>query len=130
MRRLAIVTLLICCTSVLAQKWTREKGVPPQPATEAYFSRVGTIIFKTLVPQLAKRYDLLNGKVRVSLLIDRQGHIQVQKVISSTSNRWVQDTALRVVRTVKLPPMPKQVIVEQGHEPVHFEAEWSLERHD
>jgi TonB family protein len=130
MRRLVFATLLICCTSAFAQKWTGEKGAPPQPATDAYLSRVGTTILKTLAPELAKHYDRLNGALRVALLIDRQGHIQVQKVVSSTSNRWVQDTALRVVRSVKLPPLPKQVIVEQGHEPVHFEVEWSFERHD
>ncbi len=98
------------------------------PATEAYFGRVGTIVFNTLVPELSKRPERLNGRIKVSLLIDRKGHIQVEKVSSTTSNRWVEDTTLRVVRTVKLPSMPSQVIAEQGHEPVHFEAEWSFER--
>ena len=130
MRHLVIATFLICCTAAVAQKWTREKGAPPAPATEAYFGRVGTIIFNTLMPELSKHPERLSGAVRVALLIDRKGHIQVQKVVSTTSNRWVQDTALRVVRSVKLPPMPKQVITEQGHEPVEFQAEWSFERHD
>jgi TonB family protein len=131
MRRLVVIALLICCTSAFAQKWTREKGRPPQPATELYFGRVGTIILKALAPEWAKHLERLSGKLRVSLFIDRQGHIQSPKIVSSTSNRWVQDTALRVVRTVNLPPMPKQVIVEQGHEPVHFEIEWGpFERHD
>jgi len=124
MRHLAIAGLLICCTSASAQEWTRDKGVPPQPATEAYFSQVSNTILKTLAPQLAKHYDRLHGVLRVSLLIDRRGRIQVQKIVSSTSNRWLEDTALHVVRTVKLPPMPKQVIIEQGHEPVHFEVQW------
>jgi TonB family protein len=131
MRHLATISLLLLCsTSAFAQKWTREKGVPPAPATEAYFGRVGTIIFNTLVPELSKHPERLSGAVRVALLIDRKGHVQVQKVVSTTSNRWVQGTALRVVRSVKLPAMPKQVISEQGHEPVEFQAEWSFERHD
>jgi TonB family protein len=131
MRHLAIISLLLLCsTSAFAQKWTHEKGAPPAPATEAYFGRVGTIIFNTLVPELAKHPERLSGAVSVALLIDRKGHVQVQKVVSTTSNRWVQDTALRVVRSVKLPPMPKQVITEQGHESVQFQAEWSFERHD
>jgi TonB family protein len=130
MRSLVIAALLICCTAAFAQKWTREKGVPPAPATEAYFGRVGTIIFNTLMPELSKHPERLSGTVRVALLIDRKGHIQVQKVVSTTSNRWVQDTALRVVRSAKLPSMPKEVIAEQKQEPVHFEAEWSFERHD
>ena len=126
MRRLAIVILLICCTSAFAQKGTREKGAPPQPATEAYFGRVGTIILKTLAPELAKHRERLSGALRVSLFINRQGHIQSPKIVSTTSNRWVQDTALRVVRTVNLPQMPKEVIAEQVHEPVHFEVQWTF----
>ena len=128
MRHLAIAVLLICCSSVFAQKWS-ENG-PPQTATQAYFSRVGTIIFNTLMPELSKHPERLSGAVRVALLIDRTGHVQVQKVVSTTSNEWVEATALRIVHMVKLPPMPKEVIAEQGHEPVDFQAEWSFERHD
>jgi TonB family protein len=113
---------------VFAQKWSGEG--PPKPATQAYFTRVGTIIFNTLVPELSKHPDRLSGAVKVALLIDRKGHIHVQKVVSTTSNAWVQATALRVVRAVKLPPMPKEVITEQGHEPIDFQAEWSFERHE
>jgi len=131
MRHLAIICLLLLCsTPAFAQKWTREKGAPPAPATEAYFGRVGAIIFNTLVPELSKQPERLSGAVRVALLIDRKGHVQIQKVVSTTSNRWVRDTALRVVRSVKLPTMPGQVITEQGHEPIEFQAEWSFERHD
>src|SRR3712207_1176950 len=124
MHRIAVAIILICCTSVFAQK-SSGKG-PRQPATEAYFSRVGTIIFNSLVPQLSKHPERLNGAVRVALLIDRRGRVQVRKVVSTTSNRWVQETALGVVRTVKLPPMPKEVVAEQGQEPVPFEAQWSF----
>src|SRR5437588_11861155 len=70
MRRLAIVILLICCTSAFAQKGTREKGAPPQPATKAYFDRVGAIILKALGPELAKHRERLGGAVKVSLFIN------------------------------------------------------------
>ena len=126
MRRLAIVILLICSTSALAQKGMPEKGAPPQPATKAYFDRVGAIILKTLAPELAKHRERLSGALKVSLFINRQGHIQSPKIVSTTSNRWVQDTALRVIHTVNLPQMPKEVIAEQGQEPVHFEVQWTF----
>jgi TonB family protein len=106
------------------------EGRSTSASDRSVFGRVGTIIFNTLVPELSKHPERLSGAVRVALLIDRKGHIQVQKVVSTTSNRWVQETALRVVRSVKLPPMPKEVIAEQKQEPVHFEAQWSFERHD
>ena len=126
MHRIAAAILLICCTSTFAQEWAG-KG-PRQPATEAYFSRVGTIIFNSLVPELSKHPERVSGAVRVALLIDRRGRAQVRNVVSTTSNRWVQETALRVLRTVKLPPMPKAVVEEQGQEPVPFDAQWSFER--
>jgi len=130
MRCLVIAALLICCTSAFAQKWTRDKGVPRQPATEAYFERVGTLILNALAPEWAKHLERLSGKLKVSMYINRQGHIQGPRVVSTTSNRWVEDTALRVLRTVKLPQIPKQVVVEQGHDPVHFQIEWGpFERH-
>ncbi|PYI70362.1 MAG: hypothetical protein DMF02_09030, partial [Verrucomicrobia bacterium] len=75
-----------------------------------------------------KHPERLSGKVKVALRLDRGGHVQVQKVLSSTSNQWVQDTTLRIVRTVKLPAMPKQVVAEQSHDWVDFQAEWSFER--
>jgi hypothetical protein len=128
MRPLAIAVILVCCSSVFAQKWSGEG--PPKPAPEAYFSRVGTLIFNALVPELSKHPERLSGAVKVALLIDRKGHIQIEKVVSTTSNAWVQATALRVVRALKLPPMPEKVITEQGHEQVDFQAEWSFERHD
>jgi len=130
MRRLAIIIVLFCSAPAFAQQWMRPTDAPAHPATEAYFGQVGTIIFNTLVPELSKYPERLSGAIRVSLFIDRGGHIQVQKVVSTTSNRWVQDTALRVVHSVKLPPMPKEVIAEQKQEPAQFEAEWSFERHD
>jgi TonB family protein len=126
MRPLAILILLICCTSAFAQKTTREKSTSLQPATQAYFDRVGAIILKALGPELAKQRERLGGVIKVSLFINRQGHIQSPKIVSTTSNRWVQDTALRVVRTVNLPQMPKEVIAEQGREPVHFEVQWTF----
>ncbi len=127
MRLLTISIILFCCTSLFAQKWSG-KG-QHQPATEAYLSRVGTIIFNRLAPEMAKHPERLSGALKLALQIDPQGHIQVQKVVSTTSNLWLRDTALRVIHAVKLPPMPKEVGAEQGHAPVDFEAEWSFELH-
>jgi hypothetical protein len=71
MRALAIVAALICCTSAFGQKWTHGSG-PCQTAMEAYFSRVGTIIFNTVVPQSAKHPERLSGAARFALRITSQ----------------------------------------------------------
>jgi TonB family protein len=126
MRCLTISIVLTCCSSLCAQTWSGSG--PHRPATESYLSRVGTIIFDTLGAELNKHPERLSGKVKVALRLDRGGQVKVQKILSSTSNQWVQDTALRVVRTVKLPQMPKEVPAEQSHDWVDFQAEWTFER--
>jgi hypothetical protein len=50
-RRLAIAAVMICSSSVSAQK--SPGSGPHAVASEAYLSRVGTIIFNTLAPELA-----------------------------------------------------------------------------
>lgn len=108
----------------------RSGSGPPRPATEAYIEQVGTLVRNALIPELAKHPESLSGAVRVALRLDRQGHIDALNVLSTKSNRWVQDTATQVVRTLKLPAVPKEVAAEQGHDWVEFQAEWSFERHD
>lgn len=94
-RRLVIIVLLTCSSSLFGQTWSGSG--PHRPATESYLSRVGTIIFGTLGAELNKHPERLSGKVKAALRLDRGGHVQVQKILSSTSNQWVQDTTLRVV---------------------------------
>src|SRR5437660_5018682 len=67
-------------------------------------------------------------RLAISILLTWSSSLFAQKVLSSSSNQWVQDTTLRIVRTVKLPAMPKQVVAEQSHDWVDFQAEWSFER--
>jgi TonB family protein len=98
------------------------------PATEAYVEQVGTIVRNALIPELARYPDRLSGAVRVAMRIDRRGHIDDLKIVSTKSNRWVKDTATRVVHTLKLPEVPREVAAEQGRDWVDFQAEWSFER--
>jgi TonB family protein len=121
---IAIVTFLCCSLSFTQAQGAKE---PDRfPASNAYLHRVSSIILNTLGPQLQKHPERLTGLVKVALRIDRQGHIHVQKILSSTPNPWMQETTLRVLRTVKLPPMPKEVVAEQGHEWIAFQADWSF----
>ncbi len=64
--------------------------------------------------------------MKVTFRLDRQGRVKGLKVVSRNSNPWVQETATRMIRVAKFPPIPKRVIAEQGHDWVDVEAEWSF----
>ena len=61
-----------------------------------------------------------------TFILDRQGRVKGLKVVSTNSNLWAQETAARMIRAAKFPPIPKKVIAEQGHDWVDVEAEWSF----
>jgi Gram-negative bacterial TonB protein C-terminal len=109
--------VLLCCSSGSAQS---------RPASESYLHRASSIILATLGPQLQKHPERLTGMIKVALRIDQEGHIHIQKVLSTSPNRWMQDTAMRVLHSIKLPPMPKDVVAEQGHGWIDFQADWSF----
>jgi Gram-negative bacterial TonB protein C-terminal len=111
------IAIFLCCSSSFAQTL---------PASDAYLHRVSSIILSTLGPQLQKHPERLTGLVKVALRIDKEGHIHVQKVLSTSPNRWMQETTMRVLDAVKLPPMPKEVVSEQRHEWIDFQADWSF----
>jgi hypothetical protein len=123
-KHIAILTFLCCSLNLTQARGGKEPA--SLPASEAYLHRASSLILNALGPQLQKHPERLTGLVRVALRIDRQGHIHVQKILSSAPNPWMQETTLRVLRTVKLPSMPKEVVAEQGHEWIAFQADWSF----
>jgi hypothetical protein len=119
-----LIAVLLCCSFGFSR--AQSAGELSRPLSEVYLHRVTSIILNTLGPQLQKHPERLTGLAKVALRIDRQGKIHIQKVLSTSPNRWMQDTALHVLRTVKLPPMPKEVVAEQGHDWIEFQADWSF----
>ncbi len=96
------------------------------PATSLYQSQVSAIASQAVVPEFAKHRERLKGSVKVTFRLDRQGRVKDFKVVSTNSNPWVQETATRMIRAAKFPPIPKKVIAEQGHDWVDVEAKWSF----
>jgi TonB family protein len=105
-------------------------GASVKSRTQAYVSRASTILRTALFAELAKHPERISGTVGVTLRVDRQGRVQVLKLLSSTSNRWMQQTTNRVIHAVRLPPIPQQVAAEQRHDWVEFQVEWDFERHE
>jgi TonB family protein len=119
-----VIILLICCAQAIAQSGA---GAETRlPATAQYQSQVSAIASQAVVPEFAKHRERLKGSVKVTFRLDRQGRVKGLKVVSTNSNPWTQETATRMIRVAKFPPIPKKVIAEQGHDWVDVEAEWSF----
>jgi len=116
---------LICCAQAIAQSGAAAET--RLPATSLYQSQVSAIASQAVVPEFANhRERLKGGSVKVTFRLDRQGRVKGLKVVSTNSNLWAQETAARMIRAAKFPPIPKKVIAEQGHDWVDVEAEWSF----
>jgi TonB family protein len=128
MRALQLAILpLICCAHIFGQS-----GVPAEAlrsATFSYQTQINTIVLQAVVPELAKHVELLRGSVKFSFRLDRQGYLTNLKVTSSTSNRFVEETTIRMIRAWKFPPIPKKVIAEQGRDWVVVDSEINIDRH-
>ncbi len=120
-----VIIPLICCAQAIAQSGTAAET--RLPATSLYQSQVSAIASQAVVPEFAKhRERLKGGSVKVTFRLDREGRVKDLKVVSTNSNLWAQETAARMIRVAKFPPIPKKVIAEQGHDWVDVEAEWSF----
>jgi len=72
---------------------------------------------------IRQRMDLIAfGSVRISFLIDAQGHVSATRVDSNTSNQSLADVSLRAVRDAEIAPPPNVASATMSHEPL----EWSL----
>ena len=125
--RLLLVALLALCIPSLAQS-----GIPAEAirsATFSYQSQINTIVLQAVVPELAKHFNLLRGSVKFSFRLDRQGHLSQLRVTSSTTNRFVEQTTIQMIRATKFPPIPKKVIAEQKKDFVDVDSEINIARH-
>ena len=124
--RLFVIALFAFSTPPLA-----ESGIPAEAirsATFSYQTQINTIVLQAVVPELAKHVNLLKGSVKFSFRLDRQGHLSRLRVMSSTSNRFVEQTTIQMIQTAKFPPIPKKVIAEQGQDFVDVDSEIKIDR--
>src|SRR5260370_40636873 len=119
-----VIIPLICCAQTIAQSGAAAET--RLAATSLYQSKVSAIAFQAVVPEFAKHRERLKGSVKVTFRLDRQGRVKGLKGVSAKSNPWTQETATRMIRAAKFPPIPKKVIGEQGHDWVDVEVEWSF----
>jgi hypothetical protein len=96
------------------------------PNATAYQLRTHEIICYALDAEFLKRSRRSSTDLTFTVAIDRQGHLRVVDLRCTPTNRWAQEIAMRIIASVKLPPMPREVIAEVGHNGITFQGEWSF----
>ena len=121
-----LLSALIYSTPMFAQSGVAAEA--PNSATFSYQSQINTIVLRAVVPELAKNFRQLRGTVKFTFRLDRRGRLKTLSVTSSTSNRFVEQTTIRMIRAATFPPIPKKVIAEQGHDWVDVDNEITIDR--
>jgi outer membrane biosynthesis protein TonB len=89
---------------------------PPQTDYNRYYTLVNDTLMRELVPELVRRSDLVDrGSLHMTFRVSRDGKISNIKITAAGRNQFAQQTAVRVIRSLRLPSIPKGVIGESGH---------------
>src|SRR5438876_11276043 len=95
MRTPSIIAVLLFCGLTLIASAEN----PPGPQLSGYQRQVSDIAFRAIIPQFKKHLEHLRGALKVTFRLDRRGRPSEITVASSTSDRWVQETATRMIRS-------------------------------
>lgn len=81
-----------------------------------YYTLVNSTVMRELAPELVSRLDLLDqGSLHMTFRVSRDGKISNIKVTATGRNQFAQQTAVRVIRSLRLPAIPTGVIGKGGH---------------
>ena len=117
--RLVSVILLGCACVVGAHAETD----PLQSKVDAYLDKVGPILAQALMPELAKHPELGNVRKTFSFRINAAGHPREIKTTSAPSTKFLDQLVVRVIRGLKFPPIPKELL--QKYPEIEFRTEMS-----
>ena len=103
-------------------------AAPSGSATLAYQNRVTSNVTQMLFPRLAIHFDQLRqaGSIKIIYRVRADGGVEGVKVFSGRASRIIVETCVRTIKGLKLPPIPKDVIGEQGHSWVEVESEIAI----
>jgi len=92
-----------------------------QSKVDAYLDKVGPILAQALMPELAKHPELGNVRKTFSFRIDAAGHPREIKATSVPSTTFLNRLVVRVIRGLKFPPIPKELL--QKYPEIEFRTE-------
>jgi TonB family protein len=126
MRAQSVIALL---TITSAQLWPAHVHAADSDAVGRAYTRQATDVARRVVlAELVKHPERIHRmSMKCTFQLDRQGHPHNVKVVSSTHNRWAEDTARRAIAAAKYPPLPKSVIQKSGSDLASFEYQLHLD---
>ena len=124
--RAQLAIALIMITSV--QLWPGHAYAADRDAVgRAYTLQINDVARRVVLAELVKHPERIHRmSMKCTFQLDRQGHPHNVKVVSSTRNRWAEETARRALAAAKFPPLPKSVIQQSGSDLANIEYQLDL----
>ena len=93
----------------------------------AYTVEVNNVARRVVLAELVKHPERIHRmSMKCTFQLDRQGHPHNVKVVSTTHNRWAEETARGAIAAAKFPPLPKSVIQQSGSDLANIEYQLDL----
>jgi hypothetical protein len=111
------------------QLWSAHAHAADSDAVGRVYTLQATdIARRAVLAELVKHPERIHRtSMKCAFQLDRQGHPHNVKVISSTHNRWAEDTARRALVRAKFPPLPKSIIQQSGTDLADFDYQLDLD---
>jgi len=125
MRAQSVIALLMM---TLVQLWPAHAHAADNDAVgHAYTLQATDVARRVVLAELVKHPERIHRMtMKCTFQLDKQGHPHNVKVVSSTGNRWAEDTARRALATAKFPPLPKSVIQQSGSDVANIDYKLDL----
>lgn len=94
---------------------------------KAYTTQATEVARRVVLAELVKHPERIHQmSMKCTFQVDKQGRPHNVKVVSSTHNRWAEDTARRALGDAKFPPLPKSLIEQSGSDLANIEYQIDL----
>src|SRR5262252_2502504 len=126
MRVQPIIALFIIMS---VQLWpVNARAADNDAAGKAYTLQATAVARQVVLAELVKHPERIQRmSIKCTFQLDRQGHPHNVKVVSTTHNRWAEETARRALAAAKFPPLPKSVIQQSVTDRASFDYQLDLD---
>jgi len=118
MRLLLLSEVVAMLATPFASARSEEVLTPEQAQTSytRYYTEVNTMVMHVLSPELVKHSERLRpGSLQITFRVNRPGKISNLRVGETGGNQFAQQSAVRVLRELRLPPIPKNATEGERH---------------
>ena len=118
------ISLLIGAVLLLS---TQAYAAENDSVGKAYTTQATEVARRVVLAELVKHPERIHKmSMKCTFQVDKQGHPHNVKVVSTTRNRWAEDTARRALADAKFPPLPKSLIQQSGSDLANIEYQIDL----